>query len=253
MSKIFIVFSLLFTVLFANTTSPKLDQSINVSIKSQQASTKSQSKVDALHAKEQELFAEYKATLQEIETLKVYNQQLQSLVDEQNKEMQSLNEQIVEVDITAQGIMPLMKDMIEAFKSFTDLDTPFLQQERAARYQRLSTLLSKPKLTVSQKYRSIMEAYAIELEYGNTLETYTAQKETTTVNFLKVGRIGLYYLSLDEKEVGMYDITKKAFITLDESVIKPLKRAIKIAKKQQAPDLLELPIILTQHDIKGAK
>ena len=62
------------------------------------------------------------------------------------------------------------------------------------------------------------------------------------MQFLRIGRVGLYYQSLDYKNSGLYDTKLGKFIKLDSSYNRQILKAIKIASKQLAPDLLMLPL-----------
>ncbi|KIM11912.1 MAG: hypothetical protein KU37_03405 [Sulfuricurvum sp. PC08-66] len=224
-----------------------IDQTLSTNIQSTQNTQISQTKIDALNEEERSLFMEYRNALREIETLKTYNGQLQSLIATQEEESKGLQEQIVEIEITQQRIMPLMQEMIDTLVAFVGQDIPFLAHLRQEKRERLEELLAKANLTVSQKYRYIVEAYANEMEYGRTIEAYEDTLPSgQNVIFLRIGRTALYYLTRDESEAAIYDRHQKAFVTLSSGYIPHIKRGIKIARKQLAPDVLRLPIIATK-------
>ena len=232
--------------------SASVNEPLQTNIKSNELNKASQERIDTVSNTEQDAFIEYKELLEEIQTLKTYNAQLKQIITSQEDEVQSINEQIVEIEVTSQRIMPLMQKMIEGFESFVSLDIPFLQKERLNRTEMLSTLLANAKLTVSQKYRTIMEAYGVELEFARTIESFKAPLgDKQSVNFLRIGRTGLYYLSRDESEVGIYNPNTQAFETLDSDYIKEIKKGMKIAQKQLAPDLLSLPVFRTNFSLEG--
>jgi hypothetical protein len=66
--------------------------------------------------------------------------------------------------------------------------------------------------------------------------------ETRTVAFLRFGRLGLYYMTLDGQEIGYWDNTSDDWEVLDDEFRQSLDRAIRIARKQLPPDLIRLPI-----------
>ena len=57
-----------------------------------------------------------------------------------------------------------------------------------------------------------------------------------------VGRIALVYQTLDGEETGVWDQDAKDWVELDDSYRTPIKQGLKIARKQSAPDLIELPL-----------
>lgn len=224
-----------------------LDDTLATNSASNRATQISQTKIDALSEAQRELFMQYREELREIETLKTYNAQLRSVIAAQNEEMESLNLQIVEIEVTQQRILPLMEKMIGSLEQFIALDAPFLTGERSEREARLKTLLSRANLTVSQKYRAIIEAYGIEMEYGRTIEAYDAPLgEKESVEYLRIGRTALYYLTRDETELGIYNPNTREFVPLKRRYLGEIKKGIRIARKQLAPELLQLPVIATK-------
>ena len=124
--------------------------------------------------------------------------------------------------------------------------SPFLEEERSTRLARLQTLLNRADVSIAEKYRQILEAYQIEVEYGRTLEAYNAPLNTNgitrDVTFLKLGRIALYYQTADGKESGVWDNIEKDWKQLDSSYRWPIQKGIQLAMQQTVPELLSLPL-----------
>ncbi len=74
-----------------------------------------------------------------------------------------------------------------------------------------------------------------------------------TVEFLRVGRLALYYLSLDELKAALWSQEDKQWIDVTDlpSSVRQLKTAIRVAKEQQAPELLVLPGLTQVFSVKG--
>jgi hypothetical protein len=91
-----------------------------------------------------------------------------------------------------------------------------------------------------------MEAYQIENAYGRSIEAYTGDLELDgtkrTVDFLQVGRVALLYQTSDRSETGFWDRDANTWQQLDDSYRTPVANAIKVARKQTAPDLLQIPV-----------
>lgn len=223
-----------------------LDEAIDTQVNTDIAAQKSQEKIDNLSDETTDMLAEYRDVLRQTQSLKSYNDQLQSLVNSQQEEMASIAEQLNNIETTQHDIVPLMLKMIDVLQQFVSLDMPFLKQERQTRLEALTAMMGRADVSLAEKYRRIMEAYQVETEYGRTIEAYQADLEDgetkKTVDFLRIGRVSLYYITLDGKEAGMWDNDKKQWVVLSDDYIQSITDGLKVAKKQLPPDLMVLPV-----------
>lgn len=223
-----------------------LRQSVSLQESTNQASNASQSVVDQYSEKTRTLLDEYRLVLREIENLEIYNAQMQKVVDSQQEEMDSLTEQLDHLEDTKRGIVPLMQKMIAKLDAFVKADAPFLPDERTARIANLSSMMDSSQFTDSEKYRRILEAYQIEMDYGRNIEVYQGELAlngtSRTVDFLRFGRIGLYYQTLDKAETGVWNPATRKWEILENSYNSSIDKAMAIARKQAAPALTRLPI-----------
>jgi hypothetical protein len=102
-------------------------------------------------------------------------------------------------------------------------------------------MMSRADVSTSEKYRRIVEAYQIEMEYGRTIEAYQGKVGDKTVDFLRAGRVALMYQTLDGKETGYWDAEQKAW-KQDSQYQDGLRAGLKIAKKQAAPDFITVAV-----------
>lgn len=207
---------------------------------------RTQKHIDKLSEETQTLLGEYQALSRELDGLTVYNDQMQRLVDSQQQEQRLIAQQIEDIDFTRQQIVPLMLRMIRQLDTFISTDRPFLLPERSRRVQQLTDLMDRADITLAEKYRRILEAYQIELDYSRTLETYQQEIPVDgvlhTVDVLRVGRTGLYYLTLDRQDAAYWDNNQKAWVAADGAQRRTIQRGLRIASQQLAPELLELPV-----------
>jgi len=222
--------------------SQTIDEQANVDTRAQQ----SQIRVAQLDEQTSEYFGEYRVALQQLEGLRIYNGNLESLIADQEQEKSSIGRQLDDFGDMEQGIVPLMYDMIAGLKTFVELDMPFSQVERQSRVDRLETNIERSDLTVSEKYRQIMEAYQIETAFGRNIEAYIGSLDVggtlRKVDLLRVGRILLAYQTPDLSETGFWDKTTGTWQPLDGSFRRAISDGLRIARKQAAPSLLELPL-----------
>ncbi len=210
-------------------------------------SRESQKRIDKIDDETDAMAAEYRSVIDQIESLRVYNAQLEKLIDSQNEELASLDDQIANVTVIGREVTPLMLRMVDALESFIELDVPLLLNERTKRLTDLRELMDRADIADSEKYRRIMEAYQIENEYGRTIESYQETLnmggEERTLEFLRVGRIALMYQTLDGTEVGAWDQGQQAWVQLPPDYSESIRQGIRIARKQLAPDMIRLPVL----------
>ncbi|CCQ10607.1 TonB system biopolymer transport component; Chromosome segregation ATPase [Pseudoalteromonas luteoviolacea B = ATCC 29581] len=230
------------TIANANELNTVIDKSaaINESAKT------SQQKIDSITDSMQSRLNKFKTLNKEIDGLTVYNAQLTKQINNQLQEMDAINSSMDQVSVIERQITPLMLNMITGLEQFVALDVPFLPEERVQRVETLKDLLERADVTSSEKFRRVLEAYQVEMDYGRTIEAYTAllevQGQQREVDFLRIGRLELLYVTKDGKFAGSWDNENKQFVELPESTISQINKGLRIARKQLAPDMLTLPV-----------
>lgn len=241
------IFSSLFflglTLLSGFTAANLLDDAVGEESSVLNAAAKSQGKVDKIYQKKTEAIQDLRITRAEIAQLNIYNKQLRAIISDQENQVVSFEKQLKDIEVTQRGIMPLMERMLTMLDQFIELDLPFLLEERQSRVATLRALLISSEVTISEKFRRVLEAYQIELEFGKTIEAYRAKGPTgKIVDFLRVGRIGLYYVMLNSGDAYAWDSKEREWLPLDSSYKASLAKGIQIARKQSAPSLISLQL-----------
>ncbi len=237
-------------ILFSSSNGLFAQQTVEDALSAQNASLKTsvdvQERINTLDDETRDLLFDFRSTMSQVGDLNAYNDQLEQLVATQRVEVADYERQFQEIEITKRRILPLIVRMIDVLEEFVAIDIPYLETERGMRVAELKKLMARPEVPTSEKYRRVTEAYQIELEYGHTIEAYegemTFNDETRTVAFLRFGRLGLYYMTLDGIEIGYWDSSRDDWVVLDDEYRQSLDRAIRIARKQLPPDLIRLPI-----------
>ena len=232
--------------LVAMPAASQLDEAIDVRTRAQQEGARSQERVDALADETDAMLREYRTLLQRAEALRVYNRQLSRLLESQQRELASLRGEIEGITIVGREITPLLLRMIDSLDAFVELDVPFLAEERRRRVEGLRALMLRADVTDAEKFRRVLEAYQIENDYGRSIEAYRTalelEGERRQVECLRVGRTALYCQTLDGSRLGMWDPRARRWRPLDERFRPALRRGLRMARKQAAPDLLDLPL-----------
>ena len=222
-----------------------LDATMQAEKSINEQSAESQDRVSNLARQTQDLLTEYRSVVRETEAMKIYNDNLDRVVDDQRSEIESVNRQLSELESTNRGVVPLMLDMIEALDQIVEADVPFRLEERRARVDRLRIMMDQAEVTASEKYRRVMEAYQGELEFGRTTEAYsdTLPGSEQTVDFLRVGRTLLVYQTSDKRTTGWFNPRTQIFEELDDDRFRmEVKKGLAIARNEKAPDLVMLPV-----------
>lgn len=227
-----------------------LRQSMDVQTAAERDAQASQARIDALDDETRELLTQWRAALREAETLERYNEQLARLTASQQEEIARQREVLAGISETNQRIYPHLEDLLATLETFQSLDLPFLPDERGRRLQALREMMDRADVSVAEKYRRLMEAYAVELEYGRTIEAYeatlgahgyAASDTSRSVALLRVGRLALLYQTRDGSETGYWDRRTGSFVT-DNAYADAVTRGLRVARRQTAPELLRVPV-----------
>lgn len=210
----------------------------------------SQQKIDQMTDKIDSKLQQFQTIQKEIDGLKVYNDQMRKQMANLDQEVADLNAAMNNVSVIERQITPLMLRMIEGLKQFVALDVPFLAEERQKRLAELESLMDRSDIASSEKFRRVMEAYQIEMDYGRTLESYSGLHEVDgqkrDVDFLRVGRTALIFATRDGSQLGIWHKESRQWQPLPDSYRSEITKGLRMAKKQLAPDLLSLPVALTE-------
>ena len=232
-----------------------LDQARSIENKSNTASAVSQTKID----KSSEATLAYKAEIEqlqeEVKNLAVYRDHLTGLVNSQQQEMGNLNNQIETIKETRQGVVPLMYKMLSGLTVLVEQDKPIKIEERQQRIEKLEHMMTRADVSDAEKYRRILEAYQIEMDYGSKLGTYQTQitvdnDELIDADMLHLGRVSLLARRLDSSQYWSWNTYRNQWTLLDSSFNDDLAKAYSVAYKQVAPSLLTLPVSLSLKEVK---
>lgn len=223
-------------------TSDKLEQSIHADVQRNTAAANSQKRIDQLDDATRGMLQEFRQNTRNAELLHKYNAHLKDLLDSQEHERESFVNQLKEIEVTQREIVPLMLRMLENLEAFVRYDLPFLPEERSQRIEQLKDMMVRADVSNAEKFRRVLEAYQIETDYGRTIEAYRANLAGRPVDFLRLGRVALYYQTPDGSTTGTWNQESKQWVILSNEYTRPVRDGLRVARKEAAPDLLVLPI-----------
>jgi hypothetical protein len=230
---------------FAAPAGAQLQEALTAQVETDRAAAQAQEELNGIRERTQDAAGRYAQAMADADSLERFNAQLQEQVQSQNTEIESIQRQLTDIETTQREVQPLMQQMVDTLARFVELDVPFLLDERTATVKKLQDLMGRADVTISEKYRQILEAYQIELEYGRTLSAYEGRLGTgadaRTVEFAQLGRVSLMYRTLDGSETGYWDAEKKTWV-IDNSYREAVEEALRVARRDGAPDLLTVPV-----------
>lgn len=237
---LFLVFS------SANAQLRTVNAAMNEETQTHQTSIRAQAQIDQLSEQTADLIGEYRLALQRLGQARIYNQNLAEVVADQERAMSEMGNKIDNYERSKQDLVPLMLDMIETLDRFIELDLPFHLDERRDRVAKLRDNMDDSGITNSEKFRQVMEAYQIEMDFGRTIDADTGWLEANgprrEVNFLRVGRVVLAYQTHDRAETGFFNPAARQWETLPDEYRGYVADGLRIAQKQAAPNLIRLPV-----------
>lgn len=226
------------------------DAASNVIGQADRDGAKSQQRINKLDDNTRALLDETRKVLAKAEQLALYNAQMATIIANQEAELESIQAQISTINETEEGVLPLMQLMVEQLTADINAGAPFLSNERKTRVAILTDMLGRADVSVSEKFRRVLEALQIEVDYGRTIEAYSQKENTdnapnmaTAYNFLRIGRIALYRQTLDGNQAWLwFNDGWQPLGNVSGSANNQISLARRVAEQTVAPQLITLPL-----------
>ncbi len=228
---------------FCETTSKKVLQSVDKTIKIRQ---KTQKDEDRWVSEKEVLLNRYKQQMEKQEELKKSNVNLSKQIKDNVASVDLMLVQINEHERVLKEIAPYLADVYAKLKYVYESHLPFLLKERSKRMANLKKILENRDNSVSEKYRKVMETLIIEAEYGSSIDVYSdrikIEGKDIQVKKLRLGRLSLFFQSLDCKRVGYFNNAELKWVILPHKYNASVNAAFEIGLKFRPVQLLCLPL-----------
>lgn len=208
----------------------------------------SQNRINKISKQQEVLFGEYRTVTTQTDILSVYNKQLNEQITHQLTQLDEMRVSISQAKVMARQILPLLKRMIDSMEAFVIADLPFHIKERTDRIEFLRQNLVRSDISIAEKFRQVLEAYKIEIEYGQKMDSYEyritlpnlGEKE---VDILRIGRIVLLCQTKDGLHSGVWNPNLKSWQSLNDSKIQlSILKGLRITRNQAPISLLNIPL-----------
>ena len=192
------------------------------------------------------LVLEYKNLEMEKQNLLALSQSLNKDNTDYKTTIASYKKRIDDINEISAELLPYLTDVLKRLDGSVAESLPFLSAERSSRLENIHKIFENPKVTTAEKFRKVMEALQVEAEYGNNVEVYQESVKVDgsvmVVNIFRLGRLSLFFQTLDAKTSGYYNPAESSWIFLPDKYNMEVGKAIDMANKRRSIDMLVLPL-----------
>lgn len=231
-------------------TAPAVAQGLDRAIATGEQATRRaeqvQQQINQLDDERADMVGEFRTLLQRKTAAELYARQQEAAVESQQREIASLTDQLSRVDEITSQTVPMLETLIDDLDAFIDADLPFRLEARKARIQRLRDYLSDPAVSVTERYRQIMDAYTAEMEVGRKTDTWKetitvdGEKEVT-VDMVLFGRVAMVYMDPTGRYAKRYDRETQSWVDLENKYKPEIEKAIRIIQGKRTQDVMYVP------------
>ncbi len=222
------------------------DELLQEAGQAQRAQSELQSRIDDADDEVRERLEELRRLEQETRRLSARHAELAPRLERQTETLERREVALDTLAETREALPSLQHRLVERLALWVDQDLPFLTEERRARAASLVNGASDPDASAAERLERILAAWRAELDYGREFDAWRGYLEQgerrREVEFLRLGRVGLYYLTPDGREGGVWRVDEARWVALDESARREVRHGLRIARDRRAPTLLHLPV-----------
>lgn len=230
-------------------TAPAVAQGLDRAIATGEQATRRaeqvQQQINQLDDERSDMVGEFRTLLQRKTAAELYARQQAAAVESQEREIASLTDQLERVDEITSQTVPMLEALIDDLDAFIDADLPFRLEERKERIERLRSYLSDPAISVTERYRQIMDAYTAEMEVGRKTDTWketiTVDDKEVTVDMVLFGRVALVYMDPTGRYAKRYDRETSSWVDLEGRYKPEIEKAIRIIQGKRTQDVMYVP------------
>ena len=222
------------------------------SVEAQQTQAALQEQIDAADEQTREQLEELRRLERDTQQLKADNASLTGRLAEEAERQQRLATALDTLEETRAALPVIEQNMSAQLSQWIENDLPFLSEERLARVERQPDEQGENTI---ERINGLLEAWRVELDYGREMDNWRGRLSQDgserEVDFLRVGRIGFYYLTPDGREGGVWSADSNEWQPLDDEYLREVRNGLRVAEDQRAPELLTLPLSVSVNDQQG--
>ncbi|MFP4263481.1 MAG: DUF3450 domain-containing protein [Halomonas sp.] len=212
----------------------------------QRAQAELQARIDAADDESREMLEELRRLEGETHRLTARAEAETPRLERREERLDEREEALDTLSETREVLPELETALASRLEAWVERDLPFLKEERLARAEEFSGGGEDPDASTADRLDRLLGAWRTELDYGRELDAWRGtlgeDDDRREVEFLRLGRVGLYYLTPDGREGGVWRADAGRWEALDEAGRGELRLGLRIAREQRAPELLTLPV-----------
>ncbi|MBZ9568671.1 DUF3450 domain-containing protein [Modicisalibacter tunisiensis] len=234
-------------------------------VEAQQHQAKLQARIDAADDRTREALRELRRVRREASRLEAYDEELARQVERQDQSINQRERAVSQLADAGERLPVLTRQLVGRLQALVEADMPFLHDERLARLASLQQMLDTGELSAADKLDRVLAAWRTELDYGREVDAWhgplyqsDAQPDTASggappaVDYLRVGRLGWYYLTPDGEQGGVWQAGAHGWQPLDGDARREVRKGLRIAREERAPAMLDLPLSITPENARQA-
>ena len=223
-------------------------------VEAQRRQANLQEKIDAADDRTRQALRELRRARREASRLEAYDDELARQVERQAQAIGKRERAVSQLADAGERLPVLTRRLVGRLQALVEADMPFLRDERQARIDSLQQMLDGGELSAADKLDRVLAAWRTELEYGREVDAWHgrlyqpeqagngASGESRAVDYLRVGRLGWYYLTPNGEQGGVWQADAHRWQPLDGDARREVRKGLRIAREERAPAMLDLPL-----------
>ncbi|TVP43276.1 MAG: DUF3450 domain-containing protein [Halomonas sp.] len=222
------------------------------SVEAQQIQAALQEQIDAADEQTRAQLEELRRLERDTRQLQADNASLTARLADEAERQHRLDTALNTLEETRAALPLIEQNMAAQLTHWIERDLPFLREERLARVERQPDEQGENTI---ERISGLLEAWRVELDYGRDIDSWRGrlrqEERTREVDFLRIGRIGFYYLTPDGRQGGVWSAEEGEWQPLADNYLREVRNGLRIAEDQRAPELLTLPLSISANDLQG--
>ena len=204
---------------------------------------------EALLREEEDIQSENRNLSLQIPVLELEERRLKRHISSLTKKILLMEEQERRYAEIALMVENDIYDASEALlNASADTKTPFLKAERKDRAAFVEKSVNDPSVNVGEKLRRLLEALNAESDYGASCDVMTEEAlfdgRKTTLQVLRLGRIGYFAMTLDKQKAGAWLDDKTGFKS-DAALLEPVVALGATLESRTQHEMALMPVVKT--------